>query len=187
VIEPQMACISQLKRNYSETKNVTILKLAVSDKQGSTSLSICEEAPTISTISDKWIKNSRFSNEYQWTKKEIVETTTLDILIKKYGEPSFCKIDVEGAENLVITGLSKPIKYMSFEFTNEFIQDAKKSINHLKRIGYKDFNLSLEESMILFIKDEWIDEEELIKILDQFEDPLLWGDIYARYQQCSNS
>ena len=78
-------------------------------KKGYLKLQICENAPTISTMSDKWIKDGRFSNDYKWTKTQLVAVTTLDDLIKEYGSPKFCKIDVEGFEYPVLKGLTKPI------------------------------------------------------------------------------
>ena len=39
---------------------------------------------------------------------EFVEATTIDTLIAQYGEPDFIKVDVEGAEALVLAGATLP-------------------------------------------------------------------------------
>ena len=55
----------------------------------------------------------------EWADHAVVPVTTLDALIDRYGLPAFCKIDVEGFEEAVVRGLSRPIPSVSFEFTPE--------------------------------------------------------------------
>ena len=57
-------------------------------------LSINKEMPTTSTFAKHW-KSGRFSN-LKWPDKIQVQITTLDSLIKKFGNPQYIKIDVEG-------------------------------------------------------------------------------------------
>ena len=117
-VEPQEKCIKYLQKKFGKEPRFTLIGKGISDKEGELTLSICEEADGISTFSDKW-KIGRFSN-YKWNKKKIVSCTTLDNLIKEFGLPVFCKIDVEGFEFQVLNGLSHPIPNISFEFTKEF-------------------------------------------------------------------
>jgi hypothetical protein len=130
-------------------------------------------------MSNKWKTDGRFSKVYKWTKTQQVPITTLDSLIRLYGLPTFCKIDVEGFEESVLKGLTKPIRFISFEFTREFFDDAKKCINHLLSIAPVEFNCSIGESMELLLPD-WVTPKKLYEKLDSLEDELLWGDIYAR-------
>ena len=141
---------------------------------------IYEEAPTISTMSNKWKNEGRFSKYYKWTTQEKASITTLDKLILSYGLPKFCKIDVEGFEESVLKGLTKPIPFISFEFTREFFDDAKKCVDYLYQLGYVKFNFSLGESK-KFLFQKWIAPDELYKKIADLVDPLLWGDIYARF------
>ena len=90
-------------------------------------MSINTKQPVISTFAAHW-KTGRFSNS-NWDKKIMVDVTTLDDLIIKFGEPNYIKIDVEGFEHEVILGLTKKSGIISFEFTSEFIDDAFKSLN----------------------------------------------------------
>jgi FkbM family methyltransferase len=48
----------------------------------------------------------------------IVNITTLDKEIQRFGVPAYCKIDVKGWENEVVKGLSHPLPIISFEFHN---------------------------------------------------------------------
>jgi FkbM family methyltransferase len=73
-------------------------------------MSISSEAPTLFTFSSEW-KMGRFKN-IQWDKKLDVQITTLDILIKRFGEPRHIKIDVEGHEFESIKGLTKNRNYL---------------------------------------------------------------------------
>lgn len=178
-IEPQASCIAVLNEKFHDNKNVSIVEKALDDHEGREEMSICEVAPTISTMSDKWRNNGRFSGDYEWEKKQIVEVTTLDKLIEKYGTPKFCKIDVEGFECQVLRGLSKRIPYISFEFTKEFFDDAKACVAHVLTISPARFNCTLHDSKN-FIFSNWVSSEELIQRLENEKMELFSGDIYVK-------
>lgn len=153
-IEPQQSCLQKLYELFGNNQNVSIVAKAVADREGEAEIAICKDTPTISTMSSKWRNEGRFSKDYKWTSAQKVFTTTLDTLISQYGSPVFCKIDVEGFEDSVLKGLTKPaISVISFEFTKEFFDDSKQCINHLLSIGPIEFNCSMGESMkLLFSK-----------------------------------
>jgi len=179
-VEPQEACLQRLYKSFGSNKNVIIVGKAVGECEGYGELMICEDAPTISTMSSKWKDEGRFSKDYEWTKTKKVPITTLDALIQVHGPPKFCKIDVEGFEESVLKGLTKPIPFISFEFTREFFDDAKKCIDHLLSLGRVEFNCSLGESM-KFLSQRWVTPGELYEKIGQLKDKLLLGDIYAKF------
>ena len=181
-IEPQTSCLNHLYHSFASNENVRIVPKALGDREGYAQLSICENAPTISTLSNKWKVTGRFSTSYNWDKKQQVSMTTLDALIKEYGIPKFCKIDVEGFEYFVLKGLSTPIPYLSFEFTKEFFADAILSMDYLLTIGHPEFNFSLGETLH-FISSQWLGKEDLCNRLEFLfqDDHLLWGDIYVKF------
>ena len=176
-IEPQEKCVNYLKKRFGNNPNFVLVEKGLADREGKLPLSICEEANSISTFSEKW-KEGRFS-EYQWGSKKIVQVTTLDNLIKEFGMPVFCKIDVEGFETQVLRGLSSPIKCLSFEFTKEFFDEAKVCLDYLISLGYSLFNYDIYESMNLQFP-EWVMVEELIGEIEKSKNQLLGGDIYAK-------
>jgi hypothetical protein len=104
--------------------------------------------------------------------------TTLDQLIVSYGKPVFCKIDVEGFERQVLEGLSSPLPCLSFEFTHEFLPEARSCVELLRGIAPVTVNASLGESM-RFLGD-WVDADTLFVSLEAFAEDDLWGDIYVR-------
>lgn len=179
-VEPQPLCVKRLRKLFGKNENVVIVDAAVGEHAGHGELFICEDEPTISTMSEKWKTEGRFSSNNQWQKNVAVEVTTLDNLIAGYGLPRFCKIDVEGFELSVIKGLSEPIPFISFEFAREFFADAKNCMDYLLSIGPAAFNISYGESMELLDR-EWMTPEEIYERVGVEEDALLWGDIYVRF------
>ncbi len=177
-LEPQSSCIQKLEQTFGKNKNVTILGQGVGDQSGFVELSVCENALTLSTMSNKWKTKGRFKKN-KWNKIEQVPMTTLDALIKEYGLPNFCKIDVEGFEEKVLKGLSKPIPILSFEFTKEFMKTAQDCVDILVLLGEYHFNFSVSESMELFLAT-WVTKDDLFRELNLLEDELIWGDIYAK-------
>ena len=179
-VEPQKICLKILYRLFRKNKNLVIVNKAVGEESGISELSISEEAHSISTMSNKWKKEGRFSQNYKWTKNQKVMVVTLDDLIKEYGLPKFCKIDVEGFEVSVLKGLTRSISYISFEFTREFFDDAKKCIDYLFSLGQAEFNYSIGESPKLF-SSTWLKSEELYLKLENINDKYLWGNIYVKF------
>ena len=177
-IEPQPNCVDVLKRKYQNDSKVVIVSKGLATQPGNRSLSICGSAGTISTFSEKW-KTGRFST-YTWEPAVDVPVTTLDALIQEFGAPNFCKIDVEGFEYEVLRGLSTPISSLAFEFTREFIDDARLCIEYLGSLGCADFNYALGETPSLVLSS-WTDGNTVFESMEQNTDELLWGDIYVRF------
>lgn len=179
-IEPQERCLKALKTLFRKNGDAIIIGKAVGEREGYGQLAICEDEHTISTMSNKWKSEGRFSKDYKWTRMQQVHITTLDALIQSYGVPVFCKIDVEGFEVQVLKGLTRPIPFISFEFTMEFIEDSKRCIEHLLSIGRVRFNCSIGESMEFLFQD-WVSPDTLYERIGLSEDKFLWGDIYAKF------
>ena len=177
-VEPQPYCARILRSRFGANKKVTIIEKGLGRKEDELALHICEDAPSLSTFSNKW-KRGRFSRQ-NWNKQVVVPITTLDSLIATFGTPTFCKIDVEGSELDVLRGLNTTIPLISFEFTKEFIKDAKACTKRLSSITRTKFNYSVY-SEFRFWNNEWLDQKELFKILELIPDVKLCGDIYARH------
>lgn len=109
-----------------------------------------------SCVPDKWISavpDARF-NPPQW-----VPTVTLDGLISIFGIPHLIKLDVEGTELKVLTGLSTKVSCIMFEFNRAFPLDALAILAFLRSaMGYEKAcfacaNLDLQTVPTLPIND----------------------------------
>lgn len=182
MVEPLPLCLEELHKRYSNNSQVIIVAKGVSNKIGSAKLRLNNKNPVLSTFESYWT-TGRFKDE-KWEKILKVKTTTLDALILKYGDPKYIKIDVEGHELQVLKGLTKKSGIISFEFVEEFFDQALKCINYLQSIGYKEFNLSLGDNNNFY--SEWKKKNLLLKQLKNFiknkliNKEKIWGDIYCR-------
>lgn len=174
-VEPQPSCVQALHTKFDQDPMVTIAPVGVAAKEGFLTLSICEESNTISTFTNEW-KSGRFSGS-QWNTQVQVAVTTLDSLISAHGCPEFCKIDVEGFEKEVLSGLSQTPKLVSFEFTREFAGNAQKCLDLLKNLGYTSFNCTSGPSDTLNFEG-WVTPEDVMHAVmnPNYKDH---GDIYA--------
>jgi FkbM family methyltransferase len=178
-IDPQPYCIQVLQKRFDGNNHVTIVEKGVSNEPGNLPFFISSRSHSISTFSEAHKNRKRFKSRV-WDKTLNVPVTTLDVLIERYGQPSFCKIDVESFEWQVIQGLNSKIPGLSFEFTREFLDDAKKCAQHLARFGRVRFNYALYASYRLDY-DRWLALDPFFDALESSRIPYLFGDVYARF------
>ena len=180
--EPPKKCSDYLKTILKKEPNFTLIEAALGEKEGESEMLI-SSAHTISTLSQHWVKattqSGRFS-DYEWSQKQYVQITTLDWAIKKFGVPSFIKIDVEGYELEVLSGLTNSINCLSIEFSAEHIENTYKYIEYLTSLSNKvSFQYSSGESLA-FLLPTWVSAKEIKKTLMKVsnENKLAWGDVY---------
>ena len=98
----------------------------------------------ISTASKDFMEKSRFKkgnlslplDNSSWDVAAEVLTITLDTMIDKWGTPDLIKIDVEGYEKTVLSGLNKKAKTICFEWHEEMIDDYIECLEKLVSLGY---------------------------------------------------
>lgn len=181
--EPQQKCAEYLRTVLKGVPRFELVTKALGDKPGQAEMMV-SNAHVLSTLSREWTEatkeSGRFSR-YEWNGRQQVEIITLDSVIARYGIPVFVKVDVEGFEYQVLSGLSQPLPYISIEFTAERIVDTYRCIDHLEALGNASFRISLEESME-FCHPEWLSAQDARELLQQLihRDNLAWGDVYIR-------
>lgn len=174
--EPQEDLAEQLRLKYENKKNAQVSSLALGTG-GPIPFYKCN-ANKISTCSPKWITESRFAGRYSWNEKIEIQSISLDMAIRFYGKPYYIKIDVEGYEGEVISGLTQKVPIVSFEYTKELFEDAKICIDKLSRIGFSKFNFTVGE-FDQFVFPTWKSKEVLMPFIEGMNEPTLWGDLYA--------
>jgi len=127
-VEPQ----SELTHNKNYRNVFAIKNLCISDKVGKVIFYKSPESHNVSTCFSGW---NKYHPKTRWIKTKI-KCTTLNELIKEFGVPKYIKIDVEGYESKVISGLSHKVDYLSFEFV-ERSDDFIKCIDLIRRFGFK--------------------------------------------------
>ena len=156
--EPDLHNLAVLKARFRKAGNIVIEPFAISDHKGVSNFFIHEPGSALNTINAQWKTILETENKGRW-EDDIhfsdsvlqVNTITLDDLIAKHGIPEFIKIDVEGNERKVLSGLSHAINYISFEvLLPEFLGDATACMDKLMQLnGNTRFNYAVEEKLML--------------------------------------
>lgn len=181
-VEPQAKCADHLRRRFANHLRMSVVQAAVGQREGDAELMVNQDH-TLSTLSREWLKAVGTSGRFgptRWDRREKVPVTTLDSLIGRYGCPTFCKIDIEGYEVEAVSGLSRPIATISFEFAPEFIAHTVQVIERLTKLGNPSFNYSLGETMVLQWS-EWQDSRTTCEALQGLPNRSVFGDVYARF------
>ena len=134
-IEPNPAALAYLKVNIAlnECSNVTVVPKAVSDRRGYAKLKIPD------VIEWGFISGgSSIVWDFEEAFEVKVEMDTLDSVLEEVGVDSVdvLKIDVEGAEGLVVRGAEKALKEAKAVLI-EIWPENMWVVRHLKNSGYK--------------------------------------------------
>jgi FkbM family methyltransferase len=131
--EPVPRNIESFRENIeiNGIKNVRLIEAAASDKEGEAVIRI---AKNLSTASLLWHRNNPSATEFT------IRTVLIDERVEAgdFGYPTFVKIDVEGAEGLVLQGLRRTIadaKPVVFIEASDLGREL--TWNLLQPLGYK--------------------------------------------------
>lgn len=180
-LEPQPYCISKLNKRFENDKNLLVINKGISNKDGELELNLDSNNHATATFSEHF-KNDGPFNDRKWDKKIKVSVTTLDKLIEMYGQPTYCKIDVEGFEDSVLNGLSKPIKYISFEYSKSLLDIVERCIKNLEKLGKPMYNYCEYKRPTKLKLDNWVSDKDIL--IREIDDPksATSGDIYVKFE-----
>ena len=179
-VEPQPLFASYLRRFVADSE-VEVLECAVGSTPGRATFYTSRKTPTLSTLSRDWTervsRDERFARA-DWDAEAEIDVITLDQLVERYGFPSFCKIDVEGAELEVLEGSSHPLPALSFEFIPAACEDAVAVLDRLAELGSYRFNWSFSETM-RWERAGFVDASAAREFLQTLPRMSASGDLYA--------
>jgi FkbM family methyltransferase len=185
-VEPQPDFVRLLRLFFGRDDGVTLVSGAAGGRAGRARLAVSSAFPTVSSLSPGWITSVSAERSFarvRWDRAVEVEVCTLDDLIAVHGVPAFCKIDVEGFEVEVLTGLTLPLRALSFEYLPPAHDAALAALDLVERLGAAvggyAYNYSPIETM-RWASDRWLAAAELVPLLERFRPSGRSGDVYAR-------
>jgi FkbM family methyltransferase len=169
--EPQPICAHEIRARGN--RRLTVVEAALGSSEGHADLHL-KEANTQSSLLQGWEGTPDIDVLR-------VPVTTLDVSIKKFGIPKFCKIDAEGFEPEIFRGLSSPIPAMSFEYhcRPDDIASTQTCLGLISKLGKFSVNAIGEEGTD-WILPKWISIQEFADTFPSCVQGHFYGDVYVR-------
>lgn len=182
-VEASPITFEQLRKNVSTHPNIKPLNFAVcSSEHPNITFYHCKSAGTLSTLDKDWISSpeSRFGAYRNSIQEVTVPTKSLDALIADYGAPDLIKIDVEGAEQLVLQSLSVRVPLLCFEWAAEWKDKNINCVHRLRELGFTRFAVQYEDKYTWRPHEFLDDADSIISILNTAVPKKDWGMIWAQ-------
>jgi FkbM family methyltransferase len=180
-VEPQPACARVLRTIHAGCEEVAVIEAACAAHERGVTLYVNSANPTVSTASREFVRAAGDAPGWEgqtWESAVPARSVTLDTLLARYGEPAFTKIDVEGFEDVVLAGLSRPLPALSFEFTTIRRATAYRCLDRLTELGFAGFDVSTGESLEMAF-GRWRSAARIAEHLAALPHSANAGDVYC--------
>ena len=182
-VEASPSTYATLCNNVRHESTIVPLHYAVtSTSDTSVTFYHCNTANTLSTLDRDWLSSpdSRFGSMRGAISECTVPAISLDALIQMHGVPDLLKIDVEGAENIVIQSLTQLVPSLCFEWASEWKDKNIECLEHLRALGFTRFALQHEDNYTYrpAVMDKTADD--IIEMLGKSVPKRDWGMIWAK-------
>lgn len=147
--EPIRLIFDTLVDNLGNHANVFLNNIALSDKKGRTMLYLPGGKGLDAMSGSSIMKESTQTHPYQFKKEVEIETDTLENYFVSHNFPTFIKMDVEGAESLVIAGglgffqTHSPIISLEVWSSKEGGAFSTKAVDLLHAEGYRSYFIDI--------------------------------------------
>jgi FkbM family methyltransferase len=179
-IEPNPDCCRLLKRLGSRSQ-VKVEACAAGEAPGTVMLHLSDNSQ-LSSANPDWcamVDRSDLHWNAHWREEITVEKTTLDHLAARHGIPSVVKIDVEGFDDRVMSGMSFKPDVLTFEFNRLLPAIAVRCLeSHVVASGY-EFNFVRGVKMQC-VAPMWLARKEFAERLNELVGDEPSGDVIAR-------
>lgn len=180
-MEPNATLFRVLGWLHGRDSGVTLLPDAAGVRSGPGVLHLNRANPTVSTMSDSFVEAARATAGWRsqvWNESVAVSVLTLDDVIARHGRPAFIKIDAEGFEPEILTGLSRLPPVVSFEITTMARAAGLAALDRTVALGCNRFKFSLGESH-RFVQPNWIDGATMRSFITALPEHANSGDVYG--------
>lgn len=163
-------------------RNVTLVEAALGQTESRAQMAVSRRHPTVSSLRDSLPVEAHAMPGFEhvrWDGRAEVTVTTLDAMIARHGRPDYIKIDVEGYEAEVLSGLTQPVSLVSFEYLPGLPAPSAAVIDRLCALGAYTFNVVRGENAG-FEWSDWQDAAALRAWLAYQAPDSGSGDVYAR-------
>lgn len=179
-VEPQAAFAAFLRRTLP--RDIILIESALGPREMTAEMAVSALHPTVSTLQADFAETAGAAPGFghvRWDRRQRVQVTTLDRLIATHGRPDYIKIDVEGFELDVLSGLSHPVPLISVEYLPPLPDNTLRVIDRLAALGPYRFNPVTGENG-RFLWPDWRDGPTTADWLNSLPATARSGDLYAR-------
>jgi FkbM family methyltransferase len=167
--------------SWTLPSDVTLVAAALGGTETEAQLAVSSLHPTLSSMRTSFASeaaNAPGFEHVRWDGQQKVRVVILDSQIRKYGTPSYIKIDVEGFELEVLSGLTKPIEMLSVEYLPGFPALTHAVVERIEELGNYRFNPVVGEKA-KFLWPEWRDSDAVKLWLESQPADASSGDLFA--------